>query len=244
VGTDGRLLYLKDWHYTAECPDKPAYALPTFFSEDWLNAFYCRGGSCGDYGAADIAAADAAAVEPTEESPKTAAAAAEAAAAGATPPLLNCTCSTTPTPSPSSSASPPPPATPGAPSAATADYRFIYIGPAGSWTALHADVLRSFSWSANVAGTKRWRLLPPAHSPLIAHALRREELAPDFFFEDLCAGAGVGVGGGSSTGGAGSSDLGGDDLKMSDYPGLAAAQKLLFEVIQGPGDALFVPSGW
>lgn len=36
----------------------------------------------------------------------------------------------------------------------TADYRFVYLGPAGSWTPLHADVLRSYSWSANVAGRK------------------------------------------------------------------------------------------
>ncbi len=35
------------------------------------------------------------------------------------------------------------------------DYRFVYLGPAGSWTPLHSDVLRSNSWSGNVAGTKR-----------------------------------------------------------------------------------------
>lgn len=35
------------------------------------------------------------------------------------------------------------------------DYRFVYVGPAGSWTPLHSDVLRSYSWSANVGGRKR-----------------------------------------------------------------------------------------
>ncbi len=40
-----------------------------------------------------------------------------------------------------------------------ADYRFVYMGPAGSWTPCHADVLRSYSWSVNVCGRKRWRLL-------------------------------------------------------------------------------------
>ena len=30
-----------------------------------------------------------------------------------------------------------------------------------SWTPLHADVLRSYSWSTNVAVRKRWKLLPP-----------------------------------------------------------------------------------
>ncbi|KAH9720353.1 JmjC domain-containing protein [Citrus sinensis] len=30
------------------------------------------------------------------------------------------------------------------------DYRFVYMGAKGSWTPLHADVFRSYSWSANV----------------------------------------------------------------------------------------------
>ena len=30
----------------------------------------------------------------------------------------------------------------------TSDYRFVYMGPAGTRTALHADVLRTFSWYA------------------------------------------------------------------------------------------------
>lgn len=37
----------------------------------------------------------------------------------------------------------------------TADYRFLYLGPRGTWTPLHTDVLKSFSWSVNVAGWKR-----------------------------------------------------------------------------------------
>jgi len=32
------------------------------------------------------------------------------------------------------------------------DYRFVYIGPKGSFTPFHSDVFGSFSWSANVAG--------------------------------------------------------------------------------------------
>lgn len=38
----------------------------------------------------------------------------------------------------------------------TGDHRFVYIGPAGSKTTLHADVLFSYSWSANICGTKHW----------------------------------------------------------------------------------------
>jgi len=45
--------------------------------------------------------------------------------------------------------------------AGASDYRFVYLGPAGTSTPLHVDVLHSYSWSVNVAGRKRWRLVPP-----------------------------------------------------------------------------------
>ncbi|ESW10032.1 hypothetical protein PHAVU_009G175900 [Phaseolus vulgaris] len=47
------------------------------------------------------------------------------------------------------------------------DYRFVYMGVKGSWTPLHADVFRSYSWSANVCGKKRWLFLDPSQCPLI-----------------------------------------------------------------------------
>lgn len=37
------------------------------------------------------------------------------------------------------------------------------MGPKGSWTPFHADVYRSYSWSANVCGRKRWHLFPPGN---------------------------------------------------------------------------------
>ena len=40
-------------------------------------------------------------------------------------------------------------------------------GVQGTWTALHADVLRSYSWSTNVTGRKRWKLLPPQFTHLL-----------------------------------------------------------------------------
>ena len=36
------------------------------------------------------------------------------------------------------------------------DYRFVYIGKKGTFTPLHKDVFRSYSWSTNIAGRKRW----------------------------------------------------------------------------------------
>ena len=41
------------------------------------------------------------------------------------------------------------------------DYRFVYIGPRGSWTPFHSDVFGSFSWSANIVGRKKWIMLVP-----------------------------------------------------------------------------------
>ncbi|XP_011046192.1 PREDICTED: jmjC domain-containing protein 4 isoform X2 [Populus euphratica] len=37
----------------------------------------------------------------------------------------------------------------------------------GSWTPLHADVFRSYSWSANVCGKKKWLFLPPSQCHLV-----------------------------------------------------------------------------
>lgn len=47
------------------------------------------------------------------------------------------------------------------------DYRFVYMGPKGTWTPLHADVFRSYSWSGNVCGRKLWHLLPSSETHLI-----------------------------------------------------------------------------
>ena len=54
---------------------------------------------------------------------------------------------------------------------ATDDYRFVYLGPTGSFTPLHCDVLGSYSWSTNIAGKKFWRLYPPSQTAaLLARA--------------------------------------------------------------------------
>lgn len=41
------------------------------------------------------------------------------------------------------------------------DYKFVYIGPSGSYTPFHADVYSSFSWSVNIFGRKSWIFVPP-----------------------------------------------------------------------------------
>ncbi|XP_062956210.1 2-oxoglutarate and iron-dependent oxygenase JMJD4 isoform X1 [Cynocephalus volans] len=41
------------------------------------------------------------------------------------------------------------------------DYRFVYAGPTGTWSPFHADIFRSFSWSVNICGRKKWLFFPP-----------------------------------------------------------------------------------
>ena len=86
----------------------------------------------------------------------------------------------------------------------TGDYRFVYLGPKDSWTPMHADVLRSYSWSANISGHKtspfrspddgtssrvvgshdRWRLLPPELTFLLYDVTGRQ-LTPDFALDGI-----------------------------------------------------------
>ncbi|KAK8569388.1 hypothetical protein V6N13_046447 [Hibiscus sabdariffa] len=58
------------------------------------------------------------------------------------------------------------------------DYRFVYMGAKGSWTPLHADVFRSYSWSANVCGRKKWLFLPPQQVNLLFD--RHEQLLAQY----------------------------------------------------------------
>ncbi|CAH0368391.1 unnamed protein product [Pelagomonas calceolata] len=91
------------------------------------------------------------------------------------------------------------------------DYHFVYLGAAGTRTKLHCDVVNSFSWSANVCGSKRWRFLPAAETSLLR----------DVFGEDVASSFGP---------------------SSSEYPRRGKARPI--EVVQQPGEAIFVPSGW
>ncbi|PIA17280.1 Clavaminate synthase-like protein [Coemansia reversa NRRL 1564] len=51
------------------------------------------------------------------------------------------------------------------------DYRFCYMGGDGTWTPFHEDVFRSYSWSANICGEKRWTLVPPGQNSLFTDSL-------------------------------------------------------------------------
>jgi len=95
------------------------------------------------------------------------------------------------------------------------DYRFVYLGPAGTSTPLHHDVLLSYSWSANVAGCKRWTLFPPSETHKLLDRTGRR-LAHDVHLARAEA--------------------------AGEFPALGGARRV--EVVQRAGEALFVPAGW
>ncbi|KAI9314843.1 hypothetical protein BX666DRAFT_1964004 [Dichotomocladium elegans] len=51
------------------------------------------------------------------------------------------------------------------------DYRFVYIGGDATFTPIHADVYRSYSWSSNICGIKKWTLFPPGEEKFLKDKL-------------------------------------------------------------------------
>ncbi|CAH0486335.1 unnamed protein product [Peronospora farinosa] len=94
------------------------------------------------------------------------------------------------------------------------DYRFVYLGPAGSWTPLHQDVFRSYSWSVNVCGRKQWILFHPNDEPKL------KDRFGHFVIPDVTA----------------------TMIDKENYPHFYEAKPVY--VVQETGDAIFVPSGW
>ncbi|XP_014282323.1 2-oxoglutarate and iron-dependent oxygenase JMJD4 [Halyomorpha halys] len=95
------------------------------------------------------------------------------------------------------------------------DYRFVYLGPKGSWTPLHADVFSSFSWSVNICGRKKWVFFPPGEEFNLKDKFG--ELVYSVESEDLK-----------------------DNSLYPNYKNLVKPYILIQEV----GDAIFVPSEW
>nr|KAF6480479.1 jumonji domain containing 4 [Molossus molossus] len=95
------------------------------------------------------------------------------------------------------------------------DYRFIYMGPTGSWSPFHADIFRSFSWSVNICGRKKWFFFPPGQEEALRDChggLPYDVTAPSFLDSHL-------------------------------HPVHEHCSPPL-EVMQEAGEMVFVPSGW
>lgn len=95
------------------------------------------------------------------------------------------------------------------------DYRFVYMGPAGSWSPFHADIFRSFSWSANICGRKKWLFFPPGQEEALRD--RHGGLPYDVTSPAL--------------------------LDSHLYPRRGHCSPAL-ELTQEAGEMVFVPSGW
>ncbi|XP_015515621.2 2-oxoglutarate and iron-dependent oxygenase JMJD4 [Neodiprion pinetum] len=97
------------------------------------------------------------------------------------------------------------------------DYMFIYMGPKGTWTPFHADVFSSYSWSANIVGKKRWLLFAPGDE----ESLRDKH---GKLIYDITT----------------SNEL----LNQTMYPNYDEDRLKRYEIIQQPGEIVFIPSGW
>uniref|UniRef100_A0A0R3RG17 Jumonji domain-containing protein 4 n=1 Tax=Elaeophora elaphi TaxID=1147741 RepID=A0A0R3RG17_9BILA len=58
------------------------------------------------------------------------------------------------------------------------DYRFVYFGAKNTWTPFHADVMSSYSWSANICGRKLWYFVAPTNEECF-------RIDRDTFLEDI-----------------------------------------------------------
>ena len=126
------------------------------------------------------------------------------------------------------------------------DYSFCYVGSSGSFTGVHFDVCLSYSWSANIAGRKRWSLWAPEHAHVLCGdneytaprtapvtVTRTSDATRDvvgFYLHNLSTFTLV-------------SDPRDGQYDASKYPHLSDMSKCL-TIVQEPGDVIFVPSGW
>ncbi|CAL1147980.1 unnamed protein product, partial [Cladocopium goreaui] len=95
------------------------------------------------------------------------------------------------------------------------DYRYCYVGAKGTRTKLHHDVLLSHSWSANICGRKKWIFYPPDCKDQL-------EIRPGHWPASAQP----------------------DCYDAKEFPEAKQAFERRIEVIQEPGELIFVPSGW
>eukprot|EP01135_Chromosphaera_perkinsii_P007732 Nk52_evm21s967 gene=Nk52_evmTU21s967 len=111
------------------------------------------------------------------------------------------------------------------------DYRFVYLGARGTFTPFHCDVFKSYSWSANICGKKRWLFFPPGAEDFFkdkfGNFFSRIDISTDFH-EDF-------------------------GLGKNPREDEVVAQRALMKkergfrcisFVQSTGQTLFVPSGW
>ena len=97
-------------------------------------------------------------------------------------------------------------------------YRWILIGPPRSGTGLHIDPLWTNAWVTLLQGTKRWMLFPPATPPEEVGMIEgKPQIPSSIWFLDYY-----------------------DKVTSSSWP----LEWKPVEVLQKPGETVFVPNGW
>ncbi|KAG8831819.1 hypothetical protein FRC17_002524 [Serendipita sp. 399] len=104
------------------------------------------------------------------------------------------------------------------------DFRFVYMGPAGTFTRLHRDVYTSYSWSTNVAGRKRWWLFPPEVTQYITKP-NGETIGDTLLL-------------------LGEGEAEDQQRTIEGWPNWPIAQAKMVIIEQEEGETIFVPSGW
>ncbi|KAJ3061954.1 hypothetical protein HDU98_002158 [Podochytrium sp. JEL0797] len=104
-------------------------------------------------------------------------------------------------------------------------HRWVVIGPKRSGTGIHQDPLGTSAWNTLVSGHKRWALFPPEipKTMVTMRGLPDHEAATWFVmvYPRLC------------------------DRSTIDASGKTLAERLgMVEIIQRPGETVFVPGGW
>ena len=145
------------------------------------------------------------------------------------------------------------------PAGGSGAFRFLYAGFPGTRTPLHHDVLASHSWSCSVQGVKLWLLASPAASAAALYPRGRfQPLATDTLLPgEACALLRQALGGGGAAApaaaAAAAASLPQQPLSAALLQALLACPPSgspcspgapLRAILQAPGDALFVPSGW
>jgi len=100
-------------------------------------------------------------------------------------------------------------------------YRWLVIGPAHTGTSFHTDPNGTSAWNALIQGHKRWAIYPPHHTPpgLKSVLLDENKVPQDYSaFSPL-------------------------RWYYEIYPYLKPHEKPI-EFVQGPGEMVFIPSGW
>ena len=131
------------------------------------------------------------------------------------------------------------------------DYKFVYMGGKGTWTPLHYDVFRSYSWSSNIVGTKMWILFPSGDEKCLKNM--RGELIYDVMSELKATPAGEymrnllrGALGDKERFREFSLTTGDINCFKGNYKLKIGSLDLIrvIVVLQKKGETIFVPSGW